>query len=195
MQVQARGWVSGECNTGSALQAIQLDADRRATVACTAPSSAALSACRRLLVASSTAALPLTTCTATCLLCCNLPPAALQPCNPSPQPLRLRCHLPPAVLPLPAPTPSVRSYLYPHLTGESPMPTSGMSALTKEIEAAHRWARIYRLIGIDASRLQCSASPQADQGARPSRSCAATSSCLQGRTHRYRVGGPGRRAG
>ena len=29
-------------------------------------------------------------------------------------------------------------YLYPHLTGESPQPTSGMSALKKEIEAAHK---------------------------------------------------------
>ncbi|PRW44524.1 oxidoreductase [Chlorella sorokiniana] len=32
----------------------------------------------------------------------------------------------------------VDGYLYPHLTGESPMPTSGMSALKKELEAAHR---------------------------------------------------------
>ena len=31
------------------------------------------------------------------------------------------------------------SYLYPHLTGESPQPTSATSALKKEIEAAHRW--------------------------------------------------------
>ncbi len=38
---------------------------------------------------------------------------------------------------LPSHTPTC-SYLYPHLTGELPMPTSGMSALKKEIEAAHR---------------------------------------------------------
>ena len=37
--------------------------------------------------------------------------------------------------------PALSSYLYPHLTGESPMATSGMSALKKEIEAAHRCSR------------------------------------------------------
>lgn len=67
MQVQARGWVSGDCrcrNEGGWIQ--------------TAPSAAALSACLRLLLTSSTAALPRTTCAATYhLRDCNAPPTPL----------------------------------------------------------------------------------------------------------------------
>lgn len=87
------------------------------------------------------------------------------------------------------------SYLFPHTTGESPLPTSAKSALKKEFEAAHRW-----MVGLLLSLLLLLLLLPLDVCPLPSRPpnllllLLPPTECTQGRPGRHAVGRPGRRA-